>query len=170
MPSRRPAALLAPLIALVLIGGVIAAVVGGSDTDGTDLAQQPGETESSASPEPETEPSPDAQPSDGAQPTPEASSSPVPESSPDGGDPDAVASEQAIPRVGATPMPEPSASPTGAPGGTTPGGTAPGVQDPTALTGGWVGGTPNTGTAISALGLLLLALGGGLVWLRRART
>ncbi|HWH33318.1 MAG TPA: hypothetical protein VNU01_11675, partial [Egibacteraceae bacterium] len=44
------------------------------------------------------------------------------------------------------------------------------VEDPTALTGGWEGGTPNTGTAISAGGLLLLAVGAGLLWLRRART
>lgn len=172
MPSRRLAAALAPLIALVLIGGVIAAVMGGSDTPGTDFAQQPAEPEPSASAEPgaDAEPSPTAEPgtepSPDGEPAPDTGAGPAPESSPgsDGATPST--SEQAVPpAVGPTPMPEPSASPAGVPGGTTPA-----VQDPTALTGGWEGGTPNTGTAISAAGLLLLVLGGGLLWLRRSRT
>lgn len=165
MPSRRLSAALGPLIALVLIGGVIAVVMGGSDDTGTDFAQAPDEPAGSPTADPDAEPTPEAEPTDGMQATPDATSSPAPGSSPDS-EAAPIASEQAVPPgAGPTPMPEPSASPTSAPGG-----SAPAVQDPTALTGGWVGGTPNTGTAVSAAGLLLLALGCGLIWLRRARS
>lgn len=168
MSSRRLAAALGPLIALVLIGGVIAAVVGGSDDAGTDFAREPGAQSPAPDGTAEPGPSPDAEPTDGTEPDatadPEATGRPDAESDPDSDDDEPIAGEGAFPPgAGPTPMPEPSASPTS-------GGSLPQVQDPTALTGGWEGGTPNTGTAVSAAGLLLLILGGGLLWLRRART
>lgn len=170
MSSRGFAAALGPLIALVLIGGVIAAVVGGSDS-GTDLAQQPADPAESEAPGADPTASPGTEASEAtAEPTATAVAEPGPDSetgsTPDG-EAEPIAGEQPLvpPGTGPTPMPEPSASPTSAPGDATPA-----VQDPTALTGGWAGGTPNTGTAVSAAGLVLLALGGGLVWLRRART
>lgn len=167
MSSRGLAAALAPLIALVLIGGVIAAVVGRSDS-GPDLAQQPAEPGESETSEAEPSPSPGTQAGEepAADPTADPTATVAAEPSPDS-EASPIDSEQPLvpPGTGPTPMPEPSASPTSAPGE-----ADPAVQDPTALTGGWAGGTPNTGTAVSAAGLALLALGGGLVWLRRART
>lgn len=169
MSSRRLSAALGPLIALVLIGGVIAAVMGGSDDADTDFAAEPTDEptfteapteEATAAQSPTAEPTATAS----TQAKPTASASAEPETSPT---PEPIASEGgAAPPGGATPPPAtPQPAPTSDADDI---GSQPAVDDG-ALTGGWVGGTPNTGTAISAAGLVLLAIGGGLLWLRRSR-
>jgi septal ring-binding cell division protein DamX len=125
MPPSRLAVILGPLIALVLIGGLVATVV--QDPDRTELAQAPEPSEA---------------------PTTPASTAPAETAS-------------AAPTETATP----AAAPVDQPGV----GGQVAVEDPTALTGGWQGGTPNTGTAISGAGLLLLLVGGAMLWARRPR-
>lgn len=163
MSSRRLEALLGPLIVLLLVGGVIAAVLGGGD-DETEFAEQPTEFADPFDDEPvDEEGSPVEEPTvaDGVEPdatTPAAGEG----DDPAGGGGAEIGGTTQTDQPGASPTPEPA--PTGDPVG-----SEVAVEDPTALTGGWEGGTPNTGTAISAGGLLLLAVGAGLLWLRRAR-
>lgn len=147
MPPSRLAVILGPLIALVLIGGLVATVV--RDSDRTELAQAPGDEVTS---EPTS-----SEPADAvATATPSEAAS-------------ATASPAATPSA-AAPVPSDSATPMGTASPAQPGvGGQVAVEDPTALTGGWQGGTPNTGTAISGVGLLLLLVGGAMLWLRRSR-
>ena len=147
MSPSRLAVILGPLIALVLIGGLVTTVV--RDPDRTELVQGPGDKAVS-------------------EPTVEATSEPASTEPAD-----VVATETPSPDVtpsAAAPVPSDSATPMGTASPAQPGvGAQVAVEDPTALTGGWQGGTPNTGTAISGVGLLLLLVGGAMLWLRRSR-
>lgn len=148
MSSSRLAVILGPLIALVLIGGLVATVV--RDADRTELAQGPDDEAASepAFSEPADVVTPAATPSEAVS---------------------ATASPTATPSA-AVPVPSDSATPAGTASPAQPGvGAQVAVEDPTALTGGWQGGTPNTGTAVSSVGLLLLLVGGTMLWLRRSR-
>lgn len=147
MSPSRLAVILGPLIALVLIGGLVVTVV--RDPGRTELAEGPGDEAASepASSEPADVVTPAVTPSETASASPTATPSaaaPVPS---DAATPSADSSPAAQPGVGAQVA----------------------VEDPTALTGGWQGGTPHTGTAVSGMGLLLLLVGGAMLWLRRAR-
>lgn len=164
MSPRRLATVLGPLIAFLLIAGVTTAVLRGDDTDGTDFAQEPGQA-TEDEPFPGVDDDLDAPPGEDDVATPDDGELATPDAVDEGED--ATVDDDG---VDATPDDAVSASPTPEPAPTTgPAGSPVDTGDEATTSGGRQGGLPNTGTAISALGLLLLIVGGGLLWLRRSR-
>lgn len=148
MSSSRLATLLGPVIALLLIVGVAVVVTQGGDGVDDDFA---------------------ADPTDFDTPTFEPSFEPTVEPS---GEPSGEPTAEPTTDVTVAPSPAPTLDADG--GGTSGQGDGTGdlgtdVAVDVPAVGGWVGGTPQTGTSVSAIGLPLLLLGGVLLWLRRER-
>lgn len=152
MSSSRLATLLGPIIALLLIVGVAVVLTQGGDGVDDDFAADPTDFDT-----PTFEPSfePTADPSD--EPPAEPVGEPTDEPTTD---------------VTVAPSPAPTFDADG--GGTSDQGEGTGdvgtdVAVDAPAVGGWVGGIPETGTSLSAIGLPLLLLAGVLLWLRRER-